>query len=308
MNVEPTTRYDYKRSRERIDEILNNSNTSFIEGNSEIMVTFDNGLKRQIDVIVVDMRSSSLLSELMGTSSSDEERVDILRKIYGAYISEVIAAFRANENIEKIYIEGDGLWAVFKSNNNTSTDLVFGTATRVSSIVETINTRLRENKYPYIRVGIGIETGFTYYIKGGLKGTGINEEVWVGNIVSKAFKYCDMANKKPDSKVFKFFKIENRKPLKEIVLSPKVYNVLRNDQKKLLKYHREKNVYHGSVYDKKMHSDWLKDNNPKAYQDCGGKKFCYYKLDEKETVGKRITLSVVILLVFALAIVYFFRG
>lgn len=277
------SKYNYDRSRGRIDTILDNLNTKFIEDEEQdplkSMLTFNDAKKLLVDVLVVDIRDSTTLSELLTIvrkeinitqeeeNKKEKERVSILKKIYGAYISEVIAVLKGNKYIKKIYIEGDGIWATFESNHNRNTHLVFASAVRVSSIVETINSKLRDKDYPHIEIGIGIETGVSYYIKGGYKNSGINEEVWIGNVVNKAFKFCSYANKKP---------------IKEIVVSSNVYNSLRSDQKKQLKYNKKMDIYHTELLDKEMYDEWL-STNPSSFLSCSKKNYCYYKIEDKKT-------------------------
>lgn len=216
--------YDYEKSRNRIDSILNSQSEKLIEKENkfplESLLTFDNIVTSTIDVIAIDIRNSTELSEALS-----QNRIKLLTKIYRAYISEVIVVMKSNLNIERVYIEGDGLWAVFKSSTNNNIPRVFDTATQISAIVETLNVKLRDKGYPFIEVGIGIETGKTFYAKAGYKGRGINAEVWVGNIVNKAFKLCSYANKNK---------------IKELVISEKVYQKLEKSQQKKLKLNKKK--------------------------------------------------------------------
>ena len=265
------------------------------------MLTFNDAQKILIDVLVVDIRDSTTLSELLTIVREEKDmsirekeriekkRVSILKKVYGVYISEVIAVLKGNEHIKKIYIEGDGIWATFKSNDNKNTQYVFATAGRISSIVETINSKLRMKGYPHIKVGIGIETGISYYIKGGYKNVGVNEEVWIGNVVNKAFKFCSYANKKP---------------IKEIVISSKVYDKLRSDQKKQLKYHKKKDIYHTDVMDKDMYDKWL-SKNPSSFISCQNKKYCYYKLEDKKNTRLDIFITLMIFLFICYLIIFY---
>ena len=135
---------------------------------------------------------------------------------------------------------------------------------------------------------MGTVQGVTYYIKGGYKNSGINEEVWIGSIVNKAFKFCSYANKES---------------IKEIVVSSKVYNTLRDDQKKYLKYNKKKNIYHGEFIDKDMYDKWL-STNPSSFLSCKNKKYCYYKIEDKKFNRFNI-LFLFLVLVFILSVYYF---
>jgi class 3 adenylate cyclase len=259
--------YDYEKSRNRIDSILNNQSEKIIEKEnkfpSESLLTFDNIIASTVDVISVDIRSSTELSEALAQNNTK-----VLTRVYRAYISEVIVVMKGNPNIERVYIEGDGIWAVFESNKNGNTPRTFDTATQISAIVETLNVKLREKGYPFIQVGIGIETGKTFYTKAGYKGSGINSEVWIGNIVNKAFKLCSIANK------------DN---IKELVVSKRVYDSLEKKQQKKLKKNKQQKIYHGNIICGKMYNTWLKKHKS-SYLSCKTKKknYCYIPTVDKK--------------------------
>jgi len=271
-----TSIYDYEKSRERMDIVLDNTNEEIIEKEnkfpSESILTFNNIITSTIDVIAVDIRNSTELSEALA-----KNEIEKLTRVYRAYISEVIVVMKGNPHIERVYIEGDGIWGVFESNKNDNTPRVFDTATQISAIVETLNVKLRKKKYPFIRVGIGIERGKTFYAKAGYKGSGINSEVWVGNIVNKAFKLCGKANKGT---------------IKELVVSEKVYRRLERKQQKKLKKDKKDNIYHGDIICEKMYNDWLKYNKS-SYLSCRNKKtnYCYIPTTEKRKKWYKLWLG-----------------
>ena len=257
--------FNYEKSRARIDSILNNESQEIIEKEnkfpSESILTFNNTIRSTIDVIAIDIRNSTELSEALS-----KNKIEMLTKIYRAYISEVIALLKGNPDIERVYIEGDGIWAVFKKNNDTAR--VYDTATQISAIIETLNVKLRDKDYPFIEVGIGIERGQTFYVKAGYKGSGINAEVWVGNIVNKVFKLCAKANKGN---------------IKEIVVSEKVYNRLEKAQQKNFKRDKKENIFHTDTISIQMYKEWLKYNKS-SYLSCKTKKknYCYIPTEEKK--------------------------
>ncbi len=262
-----SSKYDYKKSRYRIDSILNDESEEVIEKEnkfpSESILTFNNLITSTIDVIAVDIRSSTELSEALAKNN-----ITKLTKIYRAYISEVIAVIKGNPDIERVYIEGDGIWAVFKFNENNNTPRVYDTATQISAVVQTLNVKLREKGYPFIEVGIGIERGKTAYVKAGYKGSGINAEVWVGNIVNKVFKLCSKANKEK---------------IKEIVVSEKVYNRLEKQQQKNFKKYKKENIFHTDAISEQMYNEWLK-HNKSSYLSCKTtkKNYCYIPTVEEK--------------------------
>ncbi len=264
-----SSKFDYKKSRARIDSILNDDNEEVIEKEnkfpSESILTFNNIITSTIDVIAVDIRHSTELSEALA-----QNNIETLTKIYRAYISEVSVVLKGNPDIERIYIEGDGIWAVFKlnENNNNKIPRIYDTATQISAIVKTLNVKLRDKGYPFIEVGIGIERGKTFYAKAGYKGSGVNAEVWVGNIVNKAFKLCSKANKKK---------------IKEIVVSKKVYDRLEKKQRKNFKKDKKENIFHTDAISEQMYNEWLKYNKS-SYLSCKTtkKNYCYIPTVEEK--------------------------
>ena len=259
------SKFNYEKSRYRMNSILNDESEEVIEKESkfpsESILTFNNIITSMIDVIAIDIRNSTELSEALA-----QNNIRMLTKIYRVYISEVIAVLKGNPDIERVYIEGDGIWAVFKKDNDTAR--VFDTATQVSAIIKTLNVKLREKSYPFIEVGIGIERGKTFYAKAGYKGSGINSEVWVGNIVNKVFKLCSKANKGK---------------IKEIVVSEKVYIRLERQQQKNLKKDKKENIFHTDAISEQMYHKWLKYNKS-SYLSCKTtkKNYCYIPTEENK--------------------------
>lgn len=232
--------YDYKKSLERIDEILDSADASYEDHKgipSRNNLTFSNGYYVDVTVVFVDLRESKILA--------DKHKRPVLAKIMRAYISEVIAVMRGDETISEIYIEGDGVWGVFNTTTNEEVNRVFETVGRISSVIDIMNIKLTKKKYTPLSVGIGIEDGTTLYIKAGYKGSGINEVVWVGNIVGMAAKLCNFGNKSSSDE--------------EIMVSERVYNMLEDKYKKFFTWNSVRECYNCSVINVLM-NDWVKAN------------------------------------------------
>jgi len=234
------TYYDYTSSLDRIDEILSSADSSYTDSKGVPVrngLTFTNGYYVDVTVMFIDMRGSKQLS--------DTHTRPVLAKIYRAYISEVVAVLRGNPKVSEIYIEGDGLWAVFDTRTKTDVDEAFKTAYTAASLIDILNIKLTKKGYSAISVGIGLDYGESLYIKAGYKGSGINEVVWIGRIVGQAAALC---------------KNGNREWLdREIMVSRIVYGNLNEHNKGLLTWNAQRNCYHGNVIHNTM-NQWVQEN------------------------------------------------
>jgi class 3 adenylate cyclase len=232
--------YDYNKSIERIDELLDSSDASYEDHKgipSRSSLTFTNGYYVDVTVLFVDLRGSKELS--------NKHTRPVLAKILRAYISEVIAVMRGNTTISEIYIEGDGVWGVFNTTTKPEVNSVFATAFGISSIIDILNIKLSKKKYSTITAGIGIDDGESLFIKAGYKGSGINEVVWIGKIVGMAAALCNYGNRISSDR--------------EIMVSEIVYSSLSDHNKNLLEWNSTRGCYHGNVINLAMH-EWVKAN------------------------------------------------
>ncbi len=232
--------YEFKESIARIDEILGSSNSGYEERKyvpARELLTFTNGYYVDVTVLFVDMRGSKELA--------DKHTRPVLAKIYRAYISEVVAVLRGHSKITEIYIEGDGLWAVFDTRTKPEVDEAFSAAAKVASLVDILNIKLAKSGYSEIAVGIGLDDGESLYIKAGYKGSGINEVVWIGRVVGLAAALCKSGNRT-------WFD-------RELMVSSVVFGNLSDHNKSLLAWSAERECYHGNVVNVVMNA-WVGQN------------------------------------------------
>lgn len=232
--------YDYTNSLDRIDELLRSADAEYTDSDgvpARASLTFANGFYVDVTVLFIDMRDSKALSE--------KHTRPVLAKIYRAFISELVAVLRGNTKISEIYIEGDGVWAVFDTRTKTDVNEAFQSAYTAASLVDILNIKLSRKGYAPISVGIGLDDGESLYIKAGYKGSGINEVVWIGRVVGQAATLC---------------KNGNRTWLdREIMVSSVVYGNLNDHNKSLLVWNDERGCYHGNVVQTGMHQ-WVTEN------------------------------------------------
>ncbi len=233
--------YDFNKSIVRIDEILDSSDSNYEEkktipaGNT---LTFNNGFYVSASALFVDIRDSKALSE--------KHKRPTLAKIYKTYISEVVAVLQGHSKVNAIYIEGDGVWAVFDTEYTSEIDEAFSTAAKVSSIIDILNIKYKKKGYSTLDVGIGLAYGQSLYIKAGYKGSGINEVVWLGKLIGEAAKLCSYGNKEYAEKA--------------MMVSSTFYNNLNEDNQKLLTWNSLRDCYHGNVINTSMNA-WVEKNN-----------------------------------------------
>jgi class 3 adenylate cyclase len=227
MKVKHST-YNFDKSLERIDGILNTSDNEYKKHKgipSEGSLNFKNGFYVDITVVFIDIRGSKELAK--------KHTRPVLAKIYRSYISEVIAVMKDNSTINDIFIEGDGVWAVFNTLNNTDVQSVFSTTSKISSLINALNKKMSKKSYSEIQVGIGIEYGESLYIKAGYKDSGINEIVWIGKVVGESAKFSGYGNRNLNDK--------------KTMVSERVYKMLSEHQQSLLHWNSNRNCYHGNT-------------------------------------------------------------
>lgn len=233
--------YNLTNSLIRINDILNSSDNEYKDHNgipSESSLTFKNGYYVDITVLFVDLRGSKELA--------NKHKRPVLAKIYRSYISEVIAVLKSNVTINDIFIEGDGVWAVFNTTTNDHVNRVFDTAAQIASLTDILSIKFKKKGYSEIKVGIGIEDGSSLYMKAGYSGSGINEVVWIGKVVGEAAKLCNFGSRSwMDAR---------------IMLSERIYKMLDDDYKKLCEWNNTRYCYQSNAINIYM-NEWVKKNS-----------------------------------------------
>lgn len=236
--------YDFEKSRKRIDDILDAKDTSYEEVDkipSREKLTFNNGFYvTKTSALFIDIRASTKMP-------ADYTR-PTLAKIYRSYISECAAIINGNRDCAEVNIHGDCVWGVFDAQYKYQIDDLFSTAAELSSIIDTLNCKYKKKNIKPISVGIGIDFGRVLMIKAGYDGSGLNDVVWMGEVVNDARKLGSHGNRT----VFDY----------EIMVSSDLYANLNDHNKKLLSWNTNRKCYHGNVINLSM-DQWLKENGCK---------------------------------------------
>lgn len=206
--------YDILKGVARVDEILQmNCSAEDVDSvPSRGCLTYKNGCYVNVSALSIDIVDSSKMT--------DSAKRPTLAKIYRCFISECIAVLAELDFCQEVNIHGDCVWGVFDTTDRCRFNLLFNTAEKLMSCINMINNRLNKYVHQEIKVGIGCDFGRALMIKAGLEGSGLNDVVWMGDVVNSA---CHLANK------------AGRNGLPVMLFSDNIYNRLDNDNQKWLR-------------------------------------------------------------------------
>jgi class 3 adenylate cyclase len=254
MHISNHKHYDYLKSFERLDEILDSS--AQFEERDEIPnreeLTYKNGFYVKCSAIFIDIRDSSSLP------TRYQRRT--LAKIYRAYISELVAVLSSYDTCKEVNIVGDSVSGIFEAKYKNQTLDIFQASYTIHSLIKTLNYKLNKKGIDEIKIGIGIAKGRALMVQAGYKGSGIKDVVWMGDVVNLASNLCGKGNKDWVS---------------SIVISKQIYNDLEGQKNKfgkpyqgMFSYHYE-GFYSGNIIRLDM-EDWLSDQERKDQQNKWG--------------------------------------
>jgi class 3 adenylate cyclase len=175
--------YSYLDSISRMDEILGEADNNYLEQNllpARSSLTFKNGFYANCTAVFVDIRNSTALPS--------KYRRPALAKLYRAFISEMISVLDGSRDTHEVNIVGDGVWAVIDTPTTTKVSGVVETLGQLSSAIDILNKKLVARNFEAVRVGIGVDWGRALVVKAGLSGSGINDIVYMGDVVNAAAK------------------------------------------------------------------------------------------------------------------------
>lgn len=187
METTNHTAYEIDKSAQRMDDILNAGNGNFSDSNDippRSSLTYTNGYYVKITALFIDIVGSS--------DMTDAHKRPTLAKMYRCFISECTAIMNAQSMCKEININGDCVWGVFETPYKKDINTIFGVAARLNSLIKILNYKLNKKGYGEIDVGIGMDYGRALMVKAGYSGSGLNDVIWMGDVVNSA---CHMANK-----------------------------------------------------------------------------------------------------------------
>lgn len=177
--------FDHLASVARLERILALPQGNFEEVDSlpsRDSLTFKNGYyANKCTAVFVDIRASSSLPDIY--------RRPALAKLYRAYISETVAVLNGCLKVLEVNIVGDCVWAIYNTPYRSDVDDVFEAIAKVNSLMKVLNYKLKQAGYETpVKAGTGASWGRALMIKAGLDGSGINDVVYMGDVVNHAAK------------------------------------------------------------------------------------------------------------------------
>ncbi|MCX5046240.1 adenylate/guanylate cyclase domain-containing protein [Aldersonia sp. NBC_00410] len=182
--------YSWTSSAKRITEILDQPAGQFEETDdlpSRDKLTYTNGFYGRCTALFIDIRSSSKLPT--------KHKRPTLAKIYRAFISEMVAALNSHPKIREVNIVGDCVWAVYNTPFRSDIDEVFSTAATANTLLKLLNARYQKRGIDPLKIGIGIDWGRALMIKAGYNGSGINDVIYMGDVVNRAAHLAHQAGR-----------------------------------------------------------------------------------------------------------------
>lgn len=247
--MEMSVRRDYNHldSFSRIDEILDApweyEERDTIPSRNDL--TYNNGFYVQCNAIFIDIRDSSSLP--------DKYRRPTLAKIYRSYISEMVAILNGYATCKEVNIVGDSVSGIFEATSKDQTMDVFQAGYTACSLMDVLNYKLCRKGIDSINFGVGIAKGRALMIQAGYKGSGLNDVVWMGDVVNEASNLCALGGSSG---------------VRRLVIAPEVFNDLAgklgyNDvpYQSMFQYLPTAGVYHGHLERIDMHT-WLRQQPP----------------------------------------------
>lgn len=236
--------YDIDKSAERIDAILYSGRMNYedrVTLPSRSDLTYTNGFYVNISALFIDIVGSA--------SMTDEHTRPVLAKTYRSFISECTAIMNSEDICKEININGDCVWGIFDTPYKSDIESVFSVSARLNSLIQILNYKLRERGYSEIAVGIGVDYGRALMVKAGYSGSGLNDVIWMGDVVNSASHLSGIAGR------------NGRCP---IIVSSTIYNNLKDESQNLLRkisapYDWSTILYEGDVINTKM-KNWYNEN------------------------------------------------
>ena len=182
------TNYDYKAGSQRISNILNQDmdeeESKRIPPESQL--TYSNGYTMWVGAIFVDIRNSTELF-------SNRNR-DMVTRIARSFISEVIQILQSDPYAE-IGIRGDCVYGIYSTPTKNGIYLLLEKAIYINTLMKLLNKHYTKKGYPHIKIGIGLAANEDLVVKAGVRGSGINDRIWIGEAVSAASNLSKYGNK-----------------------------------------------------------------------------------------------------------------
>jgi class 3 adenylate cyclase len=229
--------YDHVASFKRLDGYLDSADSKFEERDKlpdRDDLTFENGFYAYCSALFIDLRDSSALPSKYSRP--------VLAKIYRAFISEMVAILNSDPYTREVNIVGDCVWGVYNTPLQSHIDDIFRLGFEANSLMQVLGYKMAQRGYDTpLTAGIGLSYGRALMIKAGHSGSGINDVVYMGDVVNRAAHLASEGNRGYGKKA--------------LMVDEVFYNNLTDHNKGLLGWHQNLRCYTGEVVHVGM-QDW----------------------------------------------------
>lgn len=182
--------YDFKEGKHRIIEILN-SKTKIEQKDSipsdENEFTYENGINSWVGAIFVDIVNSMKYFK--------ENNAEHTARVMRAFCNECITILMSNDKYRQIGVRGDCVYAIYSTPLQKDLERIFSDACEINTFIKMFNKILTMNRFATFNIGIGLGCSESLIIKAGKSGTGINDNIWIGDSVIDASKLSSEAGR-----------------------------------------------------------------------------------------------------------------
>jgi class 3 adenylate cyclase len=235
-------KYDHEASMGMLDAYLGSATGPYEESSSlpdRDDLTFNNGFYGKCTALFVDLRGSSDLP--------DHYKRPTLARIYRAFISECVAIMNAHPKAREVNIVGDCVWGVFNTPSKSDIQDVFSAAARVNSMMKALRYKMgKKGMTTPVHAGIGMAYGRALMVKAGYNGSGINDVVYMGDVVNRAAHLAHHGSRGSNG---------------AHMLDKSIYINLDDHRQGLVRWNQRLGCYEGDFIRTVM-EDWYKENCP----------------------------------------------
>jgi class 3 adenylate cyclase len=104
--------------------------------------------------------------------------------------------------VREVNIVGDCVWAVYKTTLMDHIDDVFAIAFRANTVLKLLNHHYAKKDFTPLKIGIGVDYGRVLMVKAGFNGSGINDVVYMGDVVNRAAHLAHEAGRQGAAPIF----------------------------------------------------------------------------------------------------------
>jgi len=98
----------------------------------------------------------------------------------------MVAVLNSDPFVREVNIVGDCVWATYNTPYKRDIDDLFTIVCRANTLRKLLNKHLQKRGYDALKFGIGVDFGRALMIKAGYDGSGLNDVIYMGDVVNHA--------------------------------------------------------------------------------------------------------------------------